>query len=148
MTDAQPEQVTVWLQGHWKIENRLHWARDVVTCEDHHQLHTANGPLTVPEIMHDLHNLPISVTRLFHSPSIFIASTAKSTSRRPNEPSISSPSQAPEPTLPAPPQGVLLTSVIILCISYIVLELQHSWECVNLTTSRSNHLHPDGLHMR
>ncbi|MGO4044225.1 transposase [Actinomyces johnsonii] len=44
MTDAQPEQVTVWLQGHWKIENRLHWARDVVTCEDHHQLHTANGP--------------------------------------------------------------------------------------------------------
>ena len=44
MTDAQPEQVTVWLQGHWNIENRLHWARDVVTCEDHHQLHTANGP--------------------------------------------------------------------------------------------------------
>ncbi|CED91736.1 ISAs1 family transposase, partial [Actinomyces succiniciruminis] len=28
MTDAQPEQVAAWIQGHWPIENRLHWVRD------------------------------------------------------------------------------------------------------------------------
>ena len=30
MTDAQPEVVAAWIQGHWGIENRLHWVRDVV----------------------------------------------------------------------------------------------------------------------
>ena len=44
MGQAQPEQVAAWVRGHWKIENRLHWVRDVVFDEDHHQLRTANGP--------------------------------------------------------------------------------------------------------
>ena len=79
MTDAQPEQVTVWLQGHWNIENRLHWARDVVTCEDHHQLRTANGP----EIMAMLRNLAINLIRLFHGTRAAIASTTRSLSRHP-----------------------------------------------------------------
>lgn len=30
MEQAQPEQVAARVQGHWKIENRLHWVRDVV----------------------------------------------------------------------------------------------------------------------
>ena len=44
MGQAQPEQVAAWVRGHWKIENRLHWVRNVVFDEDHHQLRTANGP--------------------------------------------------------------------------------------------------------
>ena len=44
MEQAQPEQVAAWVQGHWGIENRLHWVRDVVFDEDRHQLRTGNGP--------------------------------------------------------------------------------------------------------
>ena len=44
MEQAQPEQVAAWVQGHWGIENRLHWVRDVVFDEDRHQLRTRNGP--------------------------------------------------------------------------------------------------------
>ena len=53
MEQAQPEQVAAWVQGHWGIENRLHWVRGVVFDEDRHQLRTANGP----EIMAALRNL-------------------------------------------------------------------------------------------
>ena len=53
MPDAQPEQVAAWIQGHWGIENRLHWVRDVVFDEDRHQLRTANGP----QVMAALRNL-------------------------------------------------------------------------------------------
>ncbi len=53
MTDAQPEVVAAWIQGHWGIENRLHWVRDVIFDEDRHQLRTANGP----QVMAALRNL-------------------------------------------------------------------------------------------
>ena len=45
MTDARPEQVAAWARGHWTVENRLHWVRDMVTGEDRHQLRTGNTPL-------------------------------------------------------------------------------------------------------
>jgi predicted transposase YbfD/YdcC len=32
------------LRGQWWIENRLHWARDVVFAEDHSRVRTAGGP--------------------------------------------------------------------------------------------------------
>ena len=79
MTDAQPEVVAAWIQGHWGIENRLHWVRDVVFDEDRHQLRTANGP----KVMAALRNLAISLIRLFHGAGISIASTTRSLSRRP-----------------------------------------------------------------
>ena len=79
MTDAQPEAIAAWIQGHWGIENRLHWVRDVIFDEDRHQLRTANGP----EIMAALRNLAISLIRLFHSAGISIASTTRSLSRQP-----------------------------------------------------------------
>ena len=79
MTDAQPEAVAAWIQGHWGIENRLHWVRDVVFDEDRHQLSTRNGP----EIMAALRNLAISLIRLFLGPGVSIASTARSLSRHP-----------------------------------------------------------------
>ena len=33
MTDAQPETVATWIQGHWGIENRLHWVKAMVFDE-------------------------------------------------------------------------------------------------------------------
>ena len=53
MTDAQPEAVAAWTQGHWGTENRLHRVRDVIFDEDRHQLRTANGP----QVMATLRNL-------------------------------------------------------------------------------------------
>ena len=79
MTDAQPEVVAAWLQGHWGIENRLHWVRDVVFDEDRHQLRTGNGP----QVMATLRNLAISLIRLFHGTGTSIASTTRSLSRQP-----------------------------------------------------------------
>ena len=60
----QPEAVAAWGRGHWGIENRLHWIRDVVFDEDRHQLSTCNGP----ETMAALRNLAISLIRLFRGP--------------------------------------------------------------------------------
>ena len=82
MTDAQPETITAWIQGHWGIENRLHWVRDMVFDEDHHQLRTANGP----EIMAALRNLAISLIRLFCGAGISIASTTRYMSKRSKRP--------------------------------------------------------------
>ena len=78
-TDAQPEQVAAWARGHWAIENRLHWVRDVVFDEDRHQLRTANGP----QIMAALRNLAISLIRLLHGPRAPIAATTRAMARRP-----------------------------------------------------------------
>ena len=79
MDQAQPEAVASWARGHWAIENRLHWVRDVVFDEDRHQLRTANGP----QIMAALRNLAISLIRLFHGPRAPIAATTRAMARRP-----------------------------------------------------------------
>ena len=79
MTDAPPELVASWARGHWAIENRLHWVRDVVFDEDRHQLRTRNGP----QIMAALRNLAISLIRLLHGPRAPIAATTRAMARRP-----------------------------------------------------------------
>ena len=79
MDQAQPEAVASWARGHWAIENRLHWVRDVVFDEDRHQLRTANGP----QIMAALRNLAISLIRLFHGPRAPIAATTRAMAPRP-----------------------------------------------------------------
>ena len=79
MDQAQPEAVASWARGHWAIENRLHWIRDVVFDEDRHQLRTANGP----QIMAALRNLAISLIRLVHGPRAPIAATTRAMARRP-----------------------------------------------------------------
>lgn len=79
MEQAQPQTVAAWARGHWGIENRLHWVRDVVFNEDHHQLRTANGPHT----MATLRNLAINLIRLFHGPNTPIAATTRNMTRRP-----------------------------------------------------------------
>ena len=79
MTDAPPELVASWARGHWTIENRLHWVRDVVFDEDRHQLRTRNGP----QIMAALRNLAIRLIRLLHGATASIAATTRAMARRP-----------------------------------------------------------------
>ena len=76
---ARPEQIAAWTRGHWDIENRLHWIRDMVTGEDRHQLRTRNGP----QIMAALRNLAISPIRLVHGPHTPIAATTRAMARHP-----------------------------------------------------------------
>jgi predicted transposase YbfD/YdcC len=57
--DAQPAELAAWIRGHWRIENQLHWVRDVTLCEDLHQATTGNGP----QVMAILRNLVISLLR-------------------------------------------------------------------------------------
>jgi predicted transposase YbfD/YdcC len=57
---APPATIATWLQGHWSIENALHWVRDVVFDEDRHQLRTGCGP----QVMATLRNTAISLLRL------------------------------------------------------------------------------------
>lgn len=59
MAEAPSTTVAAWVQGHWSIENRLHWVRDVVFDEDRHQLRTGNGP----QVMASLRNTAISLLR-------------------------------------------------------------------------------------
>jgi len=60
ITDATAAQVAGWLRGHWAIENKLHWVRDVTYAEDHSQVRTGNGP----HIMAALRNTAIGLLRL------------------------------------------------------------------------------------
>ena len=48
------------MRGHWTVENRLHWVRDVTFDEDRSQIRKGNGP----RVMAGLRNLAISVLRL------------------------------------------------------------------------------------
>ncbi|WP_143556798.1 transposase [Sanguibacter antarcticus] len=43
-TEASSDQIATWVQGRWRIENRLHWVRDVVYEEDHSTVQTSNAP--------------------------------------------------------------------------------------------------------
>ncbi|WP_425954101.1 ISAs1 family transposase [Xylanimonas sp. McL0601] len=48
------------IRGHWGIENRLHWVRDVTFDEDRHQARTGH----LPAVLATIRNLAISVLRL------------------------------------------------------------------------------------
>jgi hypothetical protein len=60
---ARPDRLLALNRGHWEIENRLHWVRDVTFAEDHSQIRTGSGP----QMMAMLRNLAISLVRLRHS---------------------------------------------------------------------------------
>jgi predicted transposase YbfD/YdcC len=57
---APPATLAAWVQGHWGIENRLHWVRDVTFDEDRSQVRTGNAP----QVMATLRNTVISLLRL------------------------------------------------------------------------------------
>ena len=60
VADATALQVADWLRGHWHIEDRLHWVRDVTYDEDRSQIRTGSGP----HVMATLRNTAIGLLRL------------------------------------------------------------------------------------
>jgi len=60
MTQAPPQTVASWVRGHWAIEDRLHYVRDLTFDEDRSRVRTGTGA----EVMATLRNLAISLHRL------------------------------------------------------------------------------------
>ena len=58
--DGPPATLAAWVQGHWGIENQLHWVRDVTYDEDRSQIRTGNAP----QVMATIRNVAISLLRL------------------------------------------------------------------------------------
>ncbi|WP_439653557.1 ISAs1 family transposase [Quadrisphaera setariae] len=58
--DAHPGLLAAWIRGHWRIENSLHWVRDVTFGEDTSQVRVGSGP----QVLSALANLAISALRL------------------------------------------------------------------------------------
>jgi len=57
------------IRGHWSIENRLDWIRDVAFAEDHSQVRTGHGP----QVMATFRNLAVSLHRLHGAATIAAA---------------------------------------------------------------------------
>jgi predicted transposase YbfD/YdcC len=57
---APPVVLASWVKNHWRIENRLHWVRDVTYDEDRSQVRTGN----TPHVMASLRNTAITLLRL------------------------------------------------------------------------------------
>lgn len=65
ITSAGPEwagaaELLGWWRGHWGIENRVHWVRDVTMGEDARRIHTA----AAPEALAGLGHAALSLLRL------------------------------------------------------------------------------------
>jgi predicted transposase YbfD/YdcC len=67
--DAERATLAAWVCGHWEIENRLHWVRDVTYQEDKSLVRTGNAPC----VMASLRSLAISLLRLDGHASIAAA---------------------------------------------------------------------------
>jgi predicted transposase YbfD/YdcC len=79
-TQASPAQLASITRGHWAIEDRLHWVRDMDHDEDRSPIRTASGP----RIMASLRNLAITILRLAGAASI--AAALRYHARRPDRP--------------------------------------------------------------
>ena len=77
---ASPADLADILRGHWSIEDRLHWVRDLAYDEDRSQVRTGNGP----RVMASLRNLVIGILRLVGV--VNIAAALRHHARRPNRP--------------------------------------------------------------
>ena len=80
VTQASPGRLAAIIRGHWGIEDRLHWVRDMDFDEDRSQIRTASGP----RIMASLRNLAITILRLAGATSI--AAALRYHARRPARP--------------------------------------------------------------
>ncbi len=63
---ADPERLLALSRGHWSIENRSHYVRDMLYDEDRHQLRKGKGP----QMMACLRNFAISLLRLMNYKNI------------------------------------------------------------------------------
>jgi len=77
---ARPAELARIARGHWGIEDRLHWVRDVTYDEDRSQVRTGNGP----RVMASLRNLAIAILRLSGHTSI--AAALRYHARQPSRP--------------------------------------------------------------
>lgn len=59
MIAARPEEIAAWVKGHWGIENRVHYVRDVTFREDASRIRTGSGP----RVMATLRNLALGMQR-------------------------------------------------------------------------------------
>lgn len=66
---ANPRQILALWRGHWGIENRVHWVRDVTLDEDRCQIRSG----AAPQVMAALRNTTISLLRLAGKPNIAAA---------------------------------------------------------------------------
>ena len=57
---ASAAELLKWVRGHWQIENRLHWVRDVTYGEDQSQVRKGH----LPQVMAALRNTAIGLMRL------------------------------------------------------------------------------------
>jgi predicted transposase YbfD/YdcC len=57
--EAAPEHLAGYVRGHWCIENKIHWVRDVTFREDASRVRTASRP----RVMATLRNLAIGLIR-------------------------------------------------------------------------------------
>jgi predicted transposase YbfD/YdcC len=57
---AQPSHLNAYARGHWTVENRLHWTRDVTFGEDDSQLRTGTAPRNIAAFR----NLTLNTFRL------------------------------------------------------------------------------------
>jgi predicted transposase YbfD/YdcC len=80
VTQASHAQLAAIIRGHWGIEDRLHWVRDMDFDEDRSQARTAAGP----RIMASLRNLVITILRL--AGAARIAAALRYHARRPGRP--------------------------------------------------------------
>jgi hypothetical protein len=60
--------IKLW-RGHWHIENRLHWVRDVTFDEDRSQVRTGH----IAQVMAAFRNVAISLMRLMGASNIAAA---------------------------------------------------------------------------
>ena len=79
--DAPPQRLATWVQGHWGIENRLHWVRDVTFDEDGSQVRTGHAP----RVMATCRNVAISILRVDGWENI--AAGLRHHARHPDQPS-------------------------------------------------------------
>lgn len=70
LPEGSPDRIAAWIRGHWGVENRLHWVRDVTLDEDRSQIRTASAP----HVMGTIRNLAISIHRLAGATNIARAS--------------------------------------------------------------------------
>ena len=66
---ASPAQLAGWLRGHWRIENRLHWVRDVTFGDDASTVRTGS----LPRVMASLRNLATALPDTGRDPARSLA---------------------------------------------------------------------------
>ncbi len=79
-TDASPDQLFRLINGHWSIENSLHWVRDVTFGEDLSQVRTG----TLPRLLATLRNLAIGIIRHTTYRTVNIAAATRQLAREPS----------------------------------------------------------------